>query len=391
MERRSLTPHIPTYASAQFFLRIIDGVYYSRYRAMFNSIWDQRGNPQDTVNWSTPEKWITERLNGENRQLALRLLHESNGLINPRYTRGVWYLSDRHNLIAVKDDVITITDYGKDFIKGGKILTEIDVYEGLLLILNSVAEKESGKRSDYLEPYTVFCHTYTNYQAEASIKSSLSARLVNLIARGYVEKNGSFYQITNIGLRYLQQQFDLVTDQRSSSLKSDVLTLVKQIGDETRAQLEQYLQEMNPYKFEELIKFLLEEMGYSEVKVTSPTNDKGVDVVADIELGITRVREVIQVKRQKGNIQRTILDGLRGSLHRFDAVRATIITIGGFSKGTQDAAFEKGAAPITLIDGEKLIDLLIQYEIGVSRTKIEVLEFDSAKLQQFELDEELKA
>ena len=39
-------------------------------------------------------------------------------------------------------------------------------------------------------------------------------------------------------------------------------------------------------------------MGYENVYVTAPSNDKGVDVVADIELGISKVREVIQVKRQ---------------------------------------------------------------------------------------------
>lgn len=49
-------------------------------------------------------------------------------------------------------------------------------------------------------------------------------------------------------------------------------------------------------------------MGYSRVEVTSPTNDKGVDVVADIELGISSVREVVQVKRYKGSIGRRVLD-----------------------------------------------------------------------------------
>jgi restriction system protein len=144
---------------------------------------------------------------------------------------------------------------------------------------------------------------------------------------------------------------------------------------------------MDPFKFEELIKFLLEEMDYSDVQTTSPVNDKGVDVVADIEFGISSVREVIQVKRHKGNINRTVLDQLRGSLHRFDAVRGTIITTGGFSKGTVQAAFERGAAPITLIDGEKLLDLLIQHEIGVSKNAVEYIEFDASKLAQFESDE----
>ncbi|MBX3000146.1 MAG: restriction endonuclease [Caldilineaceae bacterium] len=103
-----------------------------------------------------------------------------------------------------------------------------------------------------------------------------------------------------------------------------------------------------------------------------------------IELGISSVREVIQVKRHRGNINRTVLDQLRGSLHRFDAVRGTVITTGRFSKGVQQAAFERGAAPITLIDGEKLLDLLMEYQIGVTKKPIEYYEFDPAKISQFQ-------
>ena len=95
--------------------------------------------------------------------------------------------------------------------------------------------------------------------------------------------------------------------------------------------------------------------------MTSPSNDGGVDVIARIELGITSVREVVQAKRHKRTIQRKDLDALRGSLYRFNAVRGTLIATSRFSKGTAEAAFEGGAAPITLIDGDKFIDLLIEH------------------------------
>jgi restriction system protein len=75
---------------------------------------------------------------------------------------------------------------------------------------------------------------------------------------------------------------------------------------------------------------------------------------------------------------------LRGSLHRFNAVRGTIITTGRFSKGVEEAAFERGAAPITLIDGEKLLDLLLKTEIGVNKRHVAYYEFAPEKLVQFE-------
>ena len=118
-------------------------------------------------------------------------------------------------------------------------------------------------------------------------------------------------------------------------------------------------------------------MGYDDVVVTSPTNDKGVDVTAVSQQGITTVKEVIQVKKfAKGNVQRPALDSLRGSLHRFDAFQGTIITLSDFAKGAKDAAYEKGAAPITLINGEKLIDMLIENELIISKKKIEYLAID---------------
>ena len=125
--------------------------------------------------------------------------------------------------------------------------------------------------------------------------------------------------------------------------------------------MRELLLDMDASAFEHLVKRLLEEMDYQDVEVTSPSNDGGVDVIARIELGITSVREVVQAKRHKRTIQRKDLDALRGSLYRFNAVRGTLVATSRFSKGTEEAAFAGGAAPITLIDGDKLIDLLIEH------------------------------
>jgi restriction system protein len=236
-----------------------------------------------------------------------------------------------------------------------------------------------------LPEYATYCRTYTSFHSETVIKGALYDRLFNLIDRSYVARSGQTYEIADAGLAYLDRYASLQPGRTVSSKQSDLQRLAAEISREAREQLASYLATMNPFKFEALIKLLLEEMGYTGVQVTAPTNDKGVDVVADIELGISSVREVVQVKRHKGGIGRRVLDELRGSLHRFSAVRGTIITTGSFSSGTKQAAFERGAAPITLIDGEKLLDLLRQHEIGVSKQAIEYVEFDPTKLAQFEV------
>ena len=63
-------------------------------------------------------------------------------------------------------------------------------------------------------------------------------------------------------------------------------------------------------------------------------------------------------------------------LYRFRAVRGTIITTSDFSKGTRSAAFEQGAPPSTLINRDKLVELLD--DIGARRKHIEVWELDSS-------------
>ena len=52
----------------------------------------------------------------------------------------------------------------------------------------------------------------------------------------------------------------------------------------------------------------------SVAAVIGQSGDRGVDVVADVQLGVTSVREVVQAKRHKRTIQCKDLDALRGPL-----------------------------------------------------------------------------
>ena len=383
----SLTPHLPDNTSVRHFIAIMDGASESLFHGMYAELWAQRGNPQEQVEWADPDQWIPLRLSGDQQVLALRLWRESKRTVNPRYARGAWTLATRHNLIAVDKDVLHLTDRGRQFIAEptGRVVAEIDGVEGTLTVLRLIAEKGPGWRGEFLPGFTEYCHTYTTLRSDNVIKSYLYNRMNSLVERGYVTRRGLTYEITDLGLSYLDINAALMPGPPIvTSRRSDIHKLAKELRQEAREQLADYLAHMDPFKFEGLIKVLLEEMGYEDVETTAPTNDKGVDVIAHIELGISSVREVIQVKRHKSSLNRTVLDQLRGSLHRFNAVRGTVISTGKFSKGAQEAAFERGAAPITLIDGDKLLDLLMERQIGVTRKSVEYYEFDPAKLAQFE-------
>lgn len=389
-EKRSLTPHFPTYAEARHFLRVLDGVPYALYRSMFGLIWSQRGTPQENVDWSDPGGWIPERLLGDEQMLALRIWRESDGGLNPRYLRGPWMLTQRHDLLTRDpQDVLQITGEGQGFLgePNGPTVAAIDAYQGVSTVLGLLADVGPAKRSDIVPGFAEFCRTETKYDSESVIRHSLYDRLMNLIERQLVDRSGATYRITDAGMRYLEAHARETGRSSRTDQRTQLRRLARDLTEEARQLLAEELGNVAPYRFEQLIGFLLEEMGYTDVQVTTRASDKGVDVVANIELGITSVREVVQVKRHKGNIRRPILDQLRGSLHRFSAIQGTIITTGGFSNGARQAAFERGAAPITLIDGDKLVDLLIEHRIGMTRQSVEYVEFDASKLAAFDSEE----
>src|SRR5271165_5229571 len=108
-------------------------------------------------------------------------------------------------------------------------------------------------------------------------------------------------------------------------------------------------------------------MDYEDVRVTKLSGDKGVDVVAKIQFGITEITEVVQVKRTEGVIGRPKIDELRGALPYHKAIRGTMMSLGTFAKGAKDGALFHGAAPITLIDGKRLLELCKKHQVGVKR------------------------
>lgn len=383
MEKRPSTPWFPSYLAMQDFLKIMDGVRYSQYESMQNEI-NALHHSQKTIDWSKQE-WIPENLTGESHELALHFWRESRRRINLRYLGCLGYVvlfTNRHKLLVrlSNDDTLQITRRGKCFLHNEeKTIREIDEYEGLLFILCCIAESGPGSRKDFYSAFKGFWQSYvTNKASTQTIEAALFYRLKNLICRNFVEKSNRGYRITDMGLCYL----------RSCHHPALARLWRKQ---NVRQQLEKYIQEIDPYKFEQLIKRLYEKMGYKNVMVTPKTGDGGVDVVGDIVLDNRHMREVIQVKRWKSpnNVGIRDLRILRDSDQYFsrggpfDERRATIITTSSFTRYAKNAAFERDAMPITLIDGEELLDLLIEYEIGVYKKGHGVLELDHEKLEPF--------
>jgi restriction system protein len=141
------------------------------------------------------------------------------------------------------------------------------------------------------------------------------------------------------------------------------------------------LLEMDPRDFEQLVGRLLGAMGYDNITVTRRSADRGIDVVADIEIGILRLRTAVQVKRLRSNVQRPVVSQLRGDMMALpDVNQGMIITTSGFSQGATKVARVRNAPVIVLIDGDRLGDLLIEHGIGAKVEQVDIVTFDEDRM-----------
>lgn len=373
------TADLPIYAWVRQLLMIWEGESKEAIYTMMKSIWSQTGTPQATLDWTDPDEWIPHRLSDSDSAIATRIWTKSDKLVNPRHLSGSYQFINRYDLLVPDSDgIYRITDRGRSFHNWDQqIIRTIDNTEGIPQLLSILATKTQAKRSDLLPEWGEFLQEHSNYNSKSTFRMTLHRRLANLIERDYIRKEGNTYIITSKGIDYASPN-----GSPDPSPRRKVLKTLTDYNQKQRKALKENLGKMHPYRFEHLVRDLLEVMGYEDVEVTRESGDKGVDVVATVQFGITTITEVVQVKRHKGSITRPVLDQLRGSLPYHKAIRGTIITTGKFSKGCKEAALYPGAAPIGLIDGEKLLDLLIEHEIGLRKRPAQLYELDESVFEE---------
>ena len=117
------------------------------------------------------------------------------------------------------------------------------------------------------------------------------------------------------------------------------------------------LAKLSGYEFQDLVAALLRAMGYF-AKVGPPGKDRGVDVVAHRDaLGLTEPPIRAQVKHRAGQATRPDLQGFAGALHPGE--RGLFVSTGGFTKDAEAWPSQSGK-PITLVDGEAFVELLLE-------------------------------
>lgn len=144
------------------------------------------------------------------------------------------------------------------------------------------------------------------------------------------------------------------------SVEREVEQTFEMAEERARAEIDAFLAKMPPYEFQELVGALLEAMDYHVAWIAPPGKDGGIDVVAFTDvLGTRAPRIKVQVKRQQA---RVTVDGLRAFLAVLgDDDVGIFVNTGGFTRDADDEARTQARRRLTLIDGERFVELWVEH------------------------------
>ena len=150
----------------------------------------------------------------------------------------------------------------------------------------------------------------------------------------------------------------------------------EKIEDDFKEKLLVAISKMSPKKFEAFSRALLTRMGveFTE-KGVQISNDGGIDGYGyhtdTNDFRTTRV--VIQCKRYNVSpVREPDINQFLGAMNKNQADYGVFITNGRFTNSARQAA--RDGSPITLIDGNDLVKLVIKYELYITPVKTYVLE-----------------
>ena len=212
------------------------------------------------------------------------------------------------------------------------------------------------------------------------------------------------YQITESGRRYLREHPDALDPAQLNMLVAEreppgdapmLVGTVSTAGDispdeQIEVTYEQLLSKLadelletvkavSPERFEDLVVELLVKIGYGRGRRVGRSGDGGIDgIVTQDRLGFEKV--YVQAKRwDTAQIGEPEIRNFSGSLDPHGATRGVFITTSRFSEAARRTADDaaRNNKTILLIDGPKLVRLMIEYGVGVITTTVyEIKEID---------------
>jgi len=153
------------------------------------------------------------------------------------------------------------------------------------------------------------------------------------------------------------------TEIKNSSPQDLIDRGFSEIEAQVKHEMLERLKSIDPYYFEKVILILLKKMGYGDFIETSKSGDGGIDgIINEDKLGLDKI--YIQAKRYEDNkVREKDIRNFIGAMSG-DTTKGVFVTTSDFDKGAIQKAHDAHHT-IILIDGNKLVDLMHQYNVGV--------------------------
>ena len=144
-----------------------------------------------------------------------------------------------------------------------------------------------------------------------------------------------------------------------------IANAVEQINDSLASELIEQVLNQEPGFFEKLVVDLLERMGYGTGKITRYVGDGGIDGIVTCDtLGFDPIYTQAKRYAPENTVSQPELQKFAGALGA--TTKGVFITTSSFTRGAIEFADRYPHATIVLIDGKRLAQLMIRFNVGVS-------------------------
>ncbi|MTD27806.1 restriction endonuclease [Erwinia sorbitola] len=190
-----------------------------------------------------------------------------------------------------------------------------------------------------------------------------------------------------IGVRLKQQPDAVDLDPQPEPLSTEDLALsspddrleqaLNELRNAVADELLENLKQVSPARFEVIVLDVLHRLGYGghrdDLQRVGGSGDGGIDGIISLDkLGLEKV--YVQAKRWQSTVGRPELQAFYGALAGQKARRGVFITTSGFTSQARD--FARAVEGMVLVDGLRLVHLMIENEVGVSSRLLRVPKLD---------------
>lgn len=214
------------------------------------------------------------------------------------------------------------------------------------------------------------------YLAKAGLIDSSTRGVWNLTEKGRATSLNS-----EQALELFNQVHKPFVAERKKSKAEKIIEDEITLPEDHRSVLLATLLEIPPDGFERLCQRLLRESGFEKVQITGKSGDGGLDGIGILQVNaFVSFKVLFQCKRYSGSVSASQVRDFRGAMMG-RADKGIILTTGSFTADARKEAVRDGVPPIELVDGEKLIDMFEQLELGLKPKK--AYEIDPGFFEEF--------